>query len=238
MVDFAFTPMPLRKTTPLALLGVAALLWAAPASADLVILTGGEVLKVAAYEAGEETVRLTLPSRGVLTLPLERVERVLHDEVVPEPEAPVVAAAAPVLALAFDAAHAIPEVPYGSVLYAAARRHGLNPALLAAVARAESGFQVAAISRKGACGLMQLMPATGKRFGLARQELFDVEKNVDAGARYLAWLVERFGQDLPMVLAAYNAGEGTVERYRGVPPYRETRDYIRRIYANLGLEVA
>jgi soluble lytic murein transglycosylase-like protein len=196
------------------------------------------VFKVTAYDAGDGTARLTLPSGGVVTLPIERVERVLQDEVVPEPEAPVVAAEAPALALAFDHSQAIPEVPYGTVLYAAARRHGLNPALLAAVVRAESAFEAGAVSYKGACGLMQLMPATGKRFGLARQDLFDVEKNVDAGARYLAFLVQRFGQDLPTVLAAYNAGEGTVDRYRGVPPYRETRNYIRRIYESLGLEIA
>ncbi len=82
---------------------------------------------------------------------------------------------------------------------------------------------------------MQLMPATGSRFGVSPRELFDPEKNVDAGARYLAWLADRFDDDLPRVLAGYNAGEGTVDRFGGVPPYRETRDYVRRISEGLGL---
>jgi hypothetical protein len=219
----------------------ALLLAAGPASAELVLLEGGEVLKVAAYEVGERTARLSLPGGGAMTLPLERVERIVADEVVTEPEAaaptPSTAAQIP-LDLRFDTGHPVPDTPYGSLIYAAARRHALNPQLVAAVVRAESAFDAAAVSRKGACGLMQLMPATGRRFGLGRAELFDVEKNLDAGARYLAWLAERFAGDLPRILAAYNAGEGTVDRFRGVPPYRETRDYIRRVFTTLGLRLA
>lgn len=214
---------------------------AAPATAELVLLEGGEVLKVAAFEVTEEAARLSLPGGGVMTLPLVRVERIVADEVVPEPDpAPVAVAAAMAagLDLRFDSAHPIPDTPFGSLIHDAARRHALNPLLVAAVVRAESAFDAGAVSRKGACGLMQLMPATGKRFGLGRAELFDVEKNLDAGARYLAWLAERFAGDLPKILAAYNAGEGTVDRFRGVPPYRETRDYIRRIYSSLGLSLA
>jgi soluble lytic murein transglycosylase-like protein len=210
-----------------------------PATAELVLLGGGEVLKVAAYEVGEESARLRLPGGGVLTLPLERIERIVADEVVPEPEPEVAAVAAPAaLDLGFDAAQPIPDTPFGALIWEAARRHALNPALVAAVVRTESAFDPGAVSRKGACGLMQLMPATGRRFGLQRTELFDVEKNLDAGARYLAWLAGRFAGDLPRILAAYNAGEGTVERYSGVPPYRETREYIRRVYTTLGLSLA
>jgi len=73
------------------------------------------------------------------------------------------------------------------------------------------------------------------RFGVSWNERFDAEKNLRAGAKYLKWLVDRFQGDLPKVLAAYNAGEGSVDRYAGVPPYRETREYVRRVYTHLGL---
>ena len=165
-------------------------------------------------------------------MPLLKVERILEDEIPtaePEPAPP------PAFALFFDPAHALPETPYAELIYGAAERHGLNPALVAAVVRAESAFEPSAVSVKGAQGLMQLMPATARRFGLGDGEVFEPAKNLDAGSRYLAWLVERFDGDLPSVLAAYNAGEGTVDRYRGVPPYRETYRYLRRIYATLGL---
>ncbi len=82
------------------------------------------------------------------------------------------------------------------------------------------------------------MPATGERFGVRRDQLTDPARNLEAGITYLKWLVDRFPGDLQKVLAAYNAGEGTVDRYQGVPPYRETRDYVRRIYTTLGLTVA
>ncbi|MCZ6727127.1 MAG: lytic transglycosylase domain-containing protein, partial [Acidobacteria bacterium] len=86
--------------------------------------------------------------------------------------------------------------------------------------------------------LMQLMPATGKRFGAQPNELFDPEVNIEVGVTYLERLIERYADDLPLILAAYNAGEGAVTRYRGVPPFRETHDYIRRIYSFLGLTLA
>jgi soluble lytic murein transglycosylase-like protein len=82
---------------------------------------------------------------------------------------------------------------------------------------------------------MQLMPATARRFGLTPEEVLQPERNLEAGTRYLRWLLDRFSGDVERALAAYNAGEGTVDRYGGVPPYRETRDYIRRIFTTLGM---
>jgi soluble lytic murein transglycosylase-like protein len=209
-----------------------------PLRAELVILTSGEIVKVKAFTSDENEARLELPSGGFLTLPLVSVDRVIEDEV----EEPVAAepepAAAGALDLKFADGAGIPEGTYGGLAYWAAKKHALNPKLVAAVARAESNWNPRAVSRKGACGLMQIMPATGRRFGLRRSDLFDIEKNLDAGSRYLSVLVDRFEGKLDYVLAAYNAGEGAVDRYGGVPPYRETRDYVRRIYGYLGLDAA
>ena len=83
---------------------------------------------------------------------------------------------------------------------------------------------------------MQLMPATAERFGVDPYDLHDPELNLEAGARYMSWLVKRFDSQLPLVLAAFNSGEGSVDRFDGVPPYRETREYLRRIFKELGLE--
>lgn len=131
--------------------------------------------------------------------------------------------------------HDIPAGPFGALIYEVAARYSLNPDLVAAIVRVESSFNPRARSRKGACGLMQLLPETARRFGLRRKDLFDPAKNLDAGARYLRWLADRFGHDPVRVLAAYNAGEGAVQRYGGVPPFKETRRYVDRIFSLLGL---
>jgi hypothetical protein len=209
---------------------IAAALVAAPLGAELAILSGGEVLKVSEWEVSEETVRLTLPSGGRLTLPLLRVERIVEDEIVSKPE-PLVSAP---LALRFSEKQTEPDIPFGGIIYGLARSHRVNPQLVAAVVQVESAFDPEAVSNKGARGLMQLMPATARRFGVEPEELFEPEKNVEAGVRYLSWLIDRFSEDLSRVLAAYNAGEATVDRYKGVPPYRETREYIRRVHSVLG----
>jgi len=107
------------------------------------------------------------------------------------------------------------------------REHGLDPRLVLALVRVESGFNPRAISPRGALGLMQIMPATARRLRL--EHPFDPEENVRAGVRELGRLIERYVGDLPRALAAYNAGEGAVDRYGGVPPYRETRGYVSRI---------
>jgi soluble lytic murein transglycosylase-like protein len=129
-----------------------------------------------------------------------------------------------------------PNTPYSELIYKAARRHAVNPQVVAAVIEAESDFQPKAKSHAGACGLMQLLPETARRFGLLRKrDIFNPAKNIEAGVRYLGWLTERFGGDLARVVAAYNAGEGAVDRFGGVPPFQETQSYLRRIYGTLGL---
>ena len=117
---------------------------------------------------------------------------------------------------------------FESLIERTARAVQLDPALLRAIIAVESGFDPRAVSRRGALGLMQLMPATAKRFGVS--DAFDPAQNVAAGARYLRVLTDRFDDDLELVLAAYNAGEAAVERHgRRIPPYRETRRYVPRV---------
>jgi soluble lytic murein transglycosylase-like protein len=116
----------------------------------------------------------------------------------------------------------------------AARRHDIDPLLLHAVAHVESRHNAQATSHAGARGVMQVMPATGRRFGVADplRQLHDPDINVHVGAEYLKVLQQRFGNNLPLVLAAYNAGEGSVEKYgRRVPPYPETQAYVREVLA-------
>ncbi len=205
-----------------------------PAAAELVLLVNGHVLKVDGFELEGDRVRFDLPSGGLLELSLLRIERIVDDEIVAEKE-PLPSEMAVGIMLGFDDSHPVPETPFGDLIYSAARRYELNPELIAAVVRAESAFDPRAVSTKGAVGLLQLMPATAARYGVVGDALFDPASNLDAGVRYLKWLRERFAGDLPKMLAGYNAGEGTVERYDGVPPFRETRDFIRRVYSFLGV---
>jgi soluble lytic murein transglycosylase-like protein len=109
----------------------------------------------------------------------------------------------------------------------AAERHQVDPALIRAVIQTESNWNPGAISRKGALGLMQLIPTTAQRFGV--NDAFSPKQNVDAGVRYLKTLLERYNGNLDLALAAYNAGEGAVDRAHGIPAYRETRSYVQRV---------
>jgi hypothetical protein len=206
---------------------------AAPAAAVLVILDNGRVLKADDYRVEGERAVVELPGGGLLEMPMLRVDRVVDDEIVPEPE-PL---PEPAFEAGFRDSDPVPETPYGELIFEAARRQGLSPRLVEAMVRAESAFDPVAVSVKGAVGLLQLMPATARRFGLASGDRYRPELNLEAGTRYLRWLVDRFEGELPLVLAGYNAGEANVERYGGVPPFRETRDYIRRIYGFLGLSL-
>jgi soluble lytic murein transglycosylase-like protein len=109
----------------------------------------------------------------------------------------------------------------------AAARHGVAESLVRAIIEVESQWDPRAVSRKGARGLMQLMPLTASNYGV--RDPFDPRANIDGGVREVRRLMRRFDQNLPLVLAAYNAGENAVLRYRGVPPYRETKQYVARV---------
>lgn len=116
---------------------------------------------------------------------------------------------------------------FANEITAVANAYGLDSALIRAIMHVESWFQVDAVSSAGAQGLMQLMPGTQARFGV--RDPFDPIDNITAGAAYLAWLIEEFNGDLTRAIAAYNAGENAVRRHGGVPPFAETREYVRRV---------
>ena len=119
------------------------------------------------------------------------------------------------------------DVPYASLIASSAKAHGVAPELVASVIAVESNFNPRAVSWRSACGLMQLLPQTARRLGV--KNIFDPEQNIEGGTKYLKELLLRYNGDLSLTLAAYNAGPDSVQRYRTVPPYRETRDYVRRV---------
>jgi len=123
------------------------------------------------------------------------------------------------------------SVPYLDLIQQIAKAYDLNPELVKAVIKIESNFNPKAVSPKGAKGLMQLMPATAKRFGVS--DVFDPEENIRGGVKYLAFLFDEFGeQNLDLVLAGYNAGENAVHKYnKEIPPYKETQQYVKKVKA-------
>ena len=185
---------------------------AAQASAEIIYLASGRTLSVRSHRIDGDSILLVLRAGGELTCPVSFVRDIVPDEV-PYPEPPIVEAPAP-----------LPAVPYAEIIDAAAAQYGVDPGLVRAVIAVESGYQPGAVSRKGAIGLMQLMPATARQY---RADPLDPKANIEAGVKHLRSLLDRF--ETSVALAAYNAGEAAVLRYGGIPPYRETRDYVSRI---------
>lgn len=122
------------------------------------------------------------------------------------------------------------EIPYGELIYEKARKYDVDPALVAAVIEQESRFKPRARSHRDARGLMQLMPRTGRWMGA--RDLYNPEQNIDAGVKYIKYLDKRFNGDVKKIIAAYNGGEGNVQRYQGIPPFPETRQYVKKVMKN------
>ena len=216
----------LSRAAALAVLGLAA---GSAARAELVVFEDGRVVKAAGYQLLDEELEIRLPGGGSYRVDLARVDRIVDDEVVID----LVAVEDPGGATAtFDLSYAADRKPlfgtaYDDLIEREARRSNIDASFVSALIRAESNYEPRAVSRKGARGLMQLMPATARRLSVSKP--FDPASNVRGGVRYLRELVDRFGPHPELILAAYNAGEGAVEAYGGVPPYRETVAYVNRI---------
>jgi hypothetical protein len=203
---------------------------ASPVRAELIVFEDGRVVKAASYRLHTDEVEISLPGGGSYRVELGRIERIVDDEVLVETvrvEPDLYASSGPFDLSYSEERGALFGTEFDAIIEKAAREYDIDASLVSALIRAESNYQPRALSRKGARGLMQLMPATAKR--LAVKQPFDPASNVRGGVKYLRELVDRFGNRPELVLAAYNAGEGAVETYGGVPPYRETMTYVDRI---------
>ena len=201
----------------------------APAGASLAIFNDGRIVKISDYRVSGEDIEITLPGGGGYTTSLLAVERIVDDEVAAPPaEVKDLKPARKGLDLSYKTVrNASRPTPYARLIDEECRKANLDVGFVTALIRAESNFNPYAVSRKGARGLMQLMPATAERLGVRRS--FDPAANIRGGVRYLKSLCVRFSNAPELVLAAYNAGEDAVESYGGVPPYRETVNYVKKI---------
>ncbi|MDP9171120.1 MAG: lytic transglycosylase domain-containing protein [Acidobacteriota bacterium] len=203
---------------------VAASLAAPLFAGEYAVLANGSRLHGERHEMDGALVRL-FSDTGVTEMASDRVIRFEAEEFVPPAPVPAVPAAVPLAAVAPLEAAVAPK----DLAASAAHKYGLPSSFVQSVMKAESGFQPAAVSSKGAIGLMQLMPGTARTLGV---DPANPKQNAEGGAQYLRELLAKY-EDSPdqvlLALAAYNAGPGAVEHYHGVPPYRETREYILRI---------
>ena len=190
------------------LLALVLVVSALPASAEIALLSSGLTLKLEGHRVEDGLVILMLEDGGEIGVPPETVRGFVPDEIVEEVVGPV-------------------GTDIRSLAIAMARKHGLDPQLVLAVVGVESAFRPKAVSPKGAQGLMQLMPGTARSLGVA--DSFDPAQNLDGGVRHLGSLLTLYGGDVSRALAAYNAGEGAVTRHGGIPPFKETREYVKRV---------
>lgn len=186
------------------------------ARADYAVLRSGARLHITGYEETGDRIRLTVEG-GIVEVAAEEIVAVEREDVFPARPAPPA-----------------PTGPFGDLIRDASEKYGVDEKLIHHVIAVESNFNPRAVSRKQAQGLMQLLPKTAARFSVA--DAFDPAQNIEAGTRYLKELIEKYKGDLPLVLAAYNAGPEMVERYGGVPPFAETQKYVRQITRRLAQE--
>jgi len=209
------------------------LMFANVASAEILVFKTGRTMSVQSYRIHGDMATAVLSAGGEVSFPAAMVTRVDRDEVpYPEPVAEVaIVAPRPVVpVIAGVADEALAARPFAHLISSAAVTHDLDARLIHAVIEQESNYVARARSKKGARGLMQLMPATARQYGVSNS--YDPKSNIEAGVRHLKDLMSRL--ELSTALAAYNAGEGTIRRYGGLPPFPETQNYVRRILQRLG----
>jgi soluble lytic murein transglycosylase-like protein len=224
-----------RAVLPALLIGAAA---AGSSLADTAMLRNGRVLEVSGFRMEGERIVLAMEGGGEIALPPDHVVEIRRAPATPAP-APPPAAAEPAPAAAPASAPdgglfvtaAAARIPGRGELRdlaaRVARRHRVDVSLVHAVIEVESQYDPRAVSPRGALGLMQLMPQTAARFAVG--DPLDPAENLEGGVRYLKELLERYSGQVRLALAAYNAGEEAVERFSGIPPYRETVNYVERV---------
>ena len=200
----------------MALLFVAA---ARQASAELLFFAGDRTLSVKGHRFEGDQIVVTLRGGGEMTFDRATIVRIGPDEV------PYDQPATPELALGQGAARLVENTVYEPLIQQAAATHGVPVNLVKAVIQTESAYRSRARSPKGAIGLMQLMPKTALQYQAANA--YDPRANIDAGVKYLRTLLDQF--ELPLAIAAYNAGEDAVRRFGGIPPFPETQDYVKKV---------
>jgi soluble lytic murein transglycosylase-like protein len=224
------SPAPARRRPVLALVATVLVVgWSAVADAERLTLVNGRTLSVKSYHTDGDLMTVALKGGGEATFNASMVVAIAPDEVPSEPESAPVAVAEAEVVTPKAADPTLVTRPFAQLISNVAAKHGLEAALVHAVVRAESNYAPRARSEDGARGLMQVMPATGREFGI--RNLYDPQSNLEAGVQYLKSLLTRF--TLPHAIAAYNAGPAIVKKYGGVPPFRETQDYVRRVLADI-----
>jgi hypothetical protein len=215
---------------------VALLTYAVPVRAELVYFSNGRTLSVKAHRVEGESLVLLLRGGGEIVCEASIVSRVEPDEVPypedvpPQPAGPVATAQDPDQQPLMATSELLANPQFDSLIESVSARHGVDATLVRAVIQVESNYERRARSPKGAKGLMQLMPATARQYGVSNP--YDPAANLEGGIKHLKSLLDRF--PLRLALAAYNAGEAAVQRFGGVPPFAETRMYVERILRLVG----
>jgi soluble lytic murein transglycosylase-like protein len=201
-------------------------------NADMIVFANGRTMSVKEYRISGDSITVTFKNGGEATFQQSIVARIAPDEM------PVMV---PLMAVAENAATAIvhrarrplESRPFAALIESVSLKHGIDPELVHAMVEAESNYQAGARSQMGARGLMQVMPATARDLGVkSARLLFDPQENLEAGVKYLKFLLERFDGDLTNAIAAYNAGPGAVQKYDGIPPFPETESYVKKVLSN------
>jgi hypothetical protein len=200
-----------------------------PARAEIVFFNNGRNMSIESHRADGDTVVMQMRGGGEMTMDASLIASIEPDEI-PHP-APVAAEPDVPAAPAVPAVRMEPSPRLDRIIKTVAKEQGVDATLVKAVIQVESGFEPRARSSAGAVGLMQVMPQTAKQYGVTGRRLYDPRANIEAGIKHLKSLMDHL--PLHQALAAYNAGEGAVQRFQGVPPYPETQKYVSTILALL-----